>query len=103
MYTFYEEIELGCQSLDGDFQPQFYSSESGQTQHEDYSLRSHVASWMNLAEYAALAGHMLYPEQQEDQGEGTEDMYAPALTSLDQAHCTTEQPEELRRQAKAPS
>jgi hypothetical protein len=93
-YTLYEEIELECQTWDENFQPQFFSFESAQNQYRDYSLRAHVVSWVNLAEYAALAGHMLYLEdgpdvmdleQEKDQGEVLENMYAPGCTSANQA------------------
>jgi hypothetical protein len=88
--------------------PRFYDFETAQVQDGDYSLRSDVASWMNLAEHAALAGHTLDiedgpeatdPEQREDQGEILENMYAPGCSSSDQAPLTEEQAEELQRRA----
>jgi hypothetical protein len=68
-------------------------------------------SWMNLAEHAALAGHMnledvpevLGPERTEDQGEELLNMYAPGCALSEQASLTTEQVEELRRRVQASS
>jgi hypothetical protein len=111
-YTLHEEIELGSHAWDEGFQPHFLSFEAARNQHGDYPLRAHVASWTNLAEHAALAGHMLYledcpdvthPDQENDQGKILENMYAPGCTSADQARLTTEQEDELRRRTKAPS
>jgi hypothetical protein len=111
MYTFYEEVELGCQSWEENFQPHFFSFEVAQNQYGDYSLRSHVASWMNLAEQTASAGYILHlqdrpeildSEEQENHGEELENTYAQVCTSSDQARLTEEQAEELRRQGKAP-
>jgi hypothetical protein len=101
-YTLYEEIGLGFQTCDAVYEPQFLNFEAAQNQYGDYTLREHVGSWMNLAENAALAGHMLYledgpeivdPEQEKDQDEVLVNMYAPGCTSADQARLTTEQAE----------
>jgi hypothetical protein len=62
MADFYEGIELGCQVWDNDFRPKFIVFDSAHVQPDDYSLQMNVRSRMNLAEYAALGGHVLILE-----------------------------------------
>jgi hypothetical protein len=108
MFSFYEEVEMGCQVWDRGFQRQFCDFESARSQSEDLSLHFHAASWTNLAEHAALAGHMLYLEDgpeilDPEQKEELENMYAPACASLEQVRLTAEHVVELQRRVQAPS
>jgi hypothetical protein len=68
---------------------------------------------MNLVDHGTSAGHMLCIEnrpeisdsgqQEQDDGDVLETIYVSGRNSLDQVRLTDEQPEELRRRAKAPS
>jgi hypothetical protein len=54
MADFYEDIERGCDVWDDNFKPQFIDLDAAQVHFENDTLYMHVASWMNLAEHAAL-------------------------------------------------
>jgi hypothetical protein len=64
----------------------------------DCSLQMNVASWMDLAEITALAGHMMFLEDtpdvldpdrpEEDHGEVIQGIYASDCNSIDQARLT---------------
>jgi hypothetical protein len=54
MLGFYEDIEMGYQAWNDRFQSQFIDFDSAHVQTTDYSLQSHVRSWMNLAKHVVL-------------------------------------------------
>jgi hypothetical protein len=66
MASFYDDIEIGCQVRETDFQPQFVDFDSAQCQPEDCRLSANVSSWMNLAEHATLAVYMIICEDRPD-------------------------------------
>jgi hypothetical protein len=49
MVAYYEDIEIGCQVWDDDFQPQFIDFDSTLLRTKDCSLQLRVRSCMNLA------------------------------------------------------